>query len=322
MLGTWQRAGDAVTLAVRPEPDHDYEATARLADEGFEKSGPSFDAARLRWLYTAAFAGGSTTLGLFDGERKVGQVVLLQHPVRAGGETCDAISLVDLFILKAFRSRDAIERLYAAVERFCLEHRVRFVLAVPNGKAAGVNARFLKLQSFLTLEIRAGLALPVMRGAGVVSVEAGRIGRAGCEDLFRRFLPATGDGLSWSADTLWARLQDPAARYGVHATDDLLVISSRRVTRRLPHTLLCAMMPRPGGRVTRADVGRLTAAACALQGRPPFVYVGLNTAVPLPGWSLPARLRPSPMVVQCRDLAATAVPPPFERFELLDFDFV
>lgn len=311
-----------MTLDVRHEPDHDYEATARLADEGFERPNPSFDAGRLRWLYTAAFAGGSTTLGLYDGARKVGQVVLLHHPVRSGGEISGSISLVDLFILKAFRSREAIERLYAAVERFCLEHQIRFVLAVPNGKAAGVNARFLKLQSFLTLEIRAGLALPLTWGPGVVSAEAGRIGRAGCEDVFRRFLPATGDGLSWSADTLWPRLQDPAARYGVHATPDLLVISSRRVTRHLPHTLICAMMGRPGARVSRADVGRLTSAACALQGRPLFVYVGLNTAVPLPGWSAPARFRPSPMIVQCRDLTATQAPPPFERFELLDFDFV
>lgn len=311
-----------MTLDVRHEPDPDYEATARLADEGFGKPSPSFDAERLRWLYTAAFAGGSTTLALSDGSRKVGQVVLLHHHVRSAGGTSDAISLVDLFILKAFRSREAIERLYADVERFCLDRGIRFVLAVPNGKAAGVNARFLRLQSFLTLDIRAGVALPVPWGSAAVSGEAGRMGRAACEDLFRGFLPATGDGLSWSAATLWPRLQDPAARYGVHATADLLVISSRRVTRGLPHTLLCAMMARPGARVARADVTRLTSAACALQGRPPFVYVGLNTAVPLPGWRLPARLRPSPMIVQCRDLTATQGPPPFERFELLDFDFV
>ena len=43
--------------------------------------------------------------------------------------------------------------------------------------------------------------------------------------------------------------------------------------------------------------------------------------MPLPGLLLPARLRPSPMVLQMRDLARGAPPVTMGRFETLDFDF-
>ncbi len=89
----------------------------------------------------------------------------------------------------------------------------------------------------------------------------------------------------------------------------------------MPHALICALLPRPGATVRRRDVAAATAAACRTQRRPLFVYAGLNDAVPLPGLLLPARLRPSPMVLQMRDLARGALPVRMQRFEAIDFDF-
>ena len=93
------------------------------------------------------------------------------------------------------------------------------------------------------------------------------------------------------------------------------------MSRRVPYVLLCAFLARPGARIASRDVRALTGAACTLHRRPVFVYAGINAAVPLPGRTLPDRLRPSPMEVQIRDFAAPAVPVAFDRFEMLDFDF-
>ncbi len=307
-------------LATRPEPNLDFVETARLATEGFGMPGVSFQPARLEWLYDTAFSEGTTVLSLYAEDKKVGQVALVRQRVRTGGTAAMAIALMDLFILKPYRSRAAIAGLYGAVERLCQEGGPRFILAVPNGNAAGVNAKFLALERFLTLDIRAGVALP-LAGRTIASADARQLGPAEAEVLFARFLPDRSSGLAWTAAGLWQRLQDPSHGFAVHATESLLLISAQRVLRRVPHTLLCAFFARPGASVSRTDVNAVTAAACLLQRRPFFVYVGLNGAVPLPGWSLPERLRPSPMVVQLRDFQAGPTPVTFDRFESLDFDF-
>lgn len=310
-----------MTLVVRQEHDISYEETATLAAAGFGMPPGSFDPVRLRWLYERAFSNGTTVLSLYAGDRKVGQVALLHQSVNIDGRLETAIALVDLFILKEFRSRDAMADLYGEVERFCRDTGVRFIIAVPNAKGAKVNVRYLRLADFLRLDIRAGFCRP-WRGRRVgVSASLGKLGRPASLDLFAKFLPSEVSGLFWTPESLWERLQNSDASYGIHTTEDLLLISSPRTTRHVPHTLVCALMPRPGAHVGRQDVSSLARAACALHRRPLFVYAGVNRDVPLPGVTLPERLRPSAMMVQARDFAPGAAPVRFDRFELLDFDF-
>ena len=53
-----------------------------------------------------------------------------------------------------------------------------------------------------------------------------------------------------------------------------------------------------------------------------FVYAGINHRLPqLPGIPLPVRLR-SPILVQLRDFAAENPDLRFDRFQLIDSDFV
>jgi hypothetical protein len=197
---------------------------------------------------------------------------------------------------------------------------IRFLLAVPNGKAAGVNQRFLGLRRFLKLDIRVGLASP-LAGPVVASAPVREMAQREAQALFARYAPGVGDGLDWTAASLWQRLQDPSATYGVHATANVLLVSSRRVLRHVPHTLFCAFVTHGREAVSVGDVRAVTAAACRMHRRPLFVYAGLNAAVPLPGWALPESLRPSPMVVQIRDFSEPEQAVGFDRFELLDFDF-
>lgn len=307
-------------LIVRPEPHIDFTETARLANESFGALGQAFSAVRLEWLYRRAFSNGTLVLGLFAGDRKVGQVGLLGQIVCTGSGAVRAVALVDLFILPGFRSREAIAALYGRVEAMCQERGIGLILAVPNGKAVGVNRKFLQLETAATLAIRAGVALPRrgrrVRTSSLVEAMAPADGLV----LLERFEQLKDSGLQWTAATLWERLQEPGARYAVHATDDLLLVSAPKTRRGLPLVLVCALLGRQGTAARRSDVRTLVSEACRVHGRPLFVYIGCNGQVPLPGWAVPARLRPSMMVVQARDLR-TDRPLALERFELIDFDF-
>ena len=185
-------------LLIRHEPELDFEETAQLAAEGFGKPAGSFSAEKLRWLYDRAFSHGTTVLSAYAGDRKVGQVALVHQRVRVGGAPEQAIQLVDLFILKAFRSRAAIAGLYGEVERFCQANGVRFIVGVPNASGARVNIRYLTMTPFLRLDIRAGLGLPIGRRRGIVSADLERIGRDEAAALFARVLPISGNGVEWT----------------------------------------------------------------------------------------------------------------------------
>ena len=309
-------------LTVHREPQLDYDLTAALACEGFGVAPGTFEPEALRWLYERAFGDGTTVLAAWAGERKVGHIALVHQTLSAGGRTEPAVALIDLFILKAFRSRAAMGALYGAVEAFCRERGIRFIVAVPNENAAGVNTRYLQLALAAKLEIRVGLAGLPRPWTRVESHRVADLDPARGREILAGHCGGEGTGLLWTGERLWERLQKPGADYAIHAGRDLLLVSAPRRQGRAPHTMLCALLARPGTRPARGAVAAVVSAACRLHGRPLFVYAGINAAVPLPGILLPARLRPSPMILQTRDFRPEAPPLAFSRFEALDFDFV
>ncbi|MEI9923964.1 MAG: hypothetical protein WDN50_10995 [Bradyrhizobium sp.] len=79
---------------------------------------------------------------------------------------------------------------------------------------------------------------------------------------------------------------------------------------------------RPQARATPSDIRVLTGAACHFWKYAFFVYAGINNGLPaLPGFVLPTRLR-APMLVQLRDFTTDKPDMRFDRFQLIDSDFV
>lgn len=308
-------------LEIALEPVLDYAETAALATEGFGAAPGTFEPARLRWLYERAFSGGTTVLAARIGARKVGQIALLHQSVAVAGRDERAVALIDLFLLKEFRSRAAMAALYGAVEAFCVAEGVRFIVAVPNGKAAGVNVRHLKLAEAARLDIRVGLSGWPVLGPRVASHRVADLDPGRGRAMLAPFCGHPGSCLLWTPDRLWDRLGRPDGGYALHLGRDVLLVSAPRSGRRAAHTLLCALFPRAGSSPGRRDVAAAVSAACRLHRRPLFVYAGRNDALASPGWLLPARLRPSPMVLQMRDFAPDRPAPSLSRFEPLDFDF-
>jgi len=311
-------------ITVSEEKIVDYEITARIATEAFGSKEVVFSAARMKWLYERGFGQGSTIVAVFDGGDKVGQMVLLHQKVCSGGEAGAATQLVDLFILQAYRSPQLVRRIYKEVERLCRAQNIRFILALPNENATLLNARFLKLSPLLWLQIRAGFVFGWPRRSKLAySGLFKSMTKNDAIDLLSGFsTPATENGLHWDGEILFDRLSDPTCDYAVHATADLLLISSSRKTKGIRYALLCGFFVRSQAKVTSRAVRELTGAACRLWKHPFFVYVGVNSRLPmLPGIVLPARLRP-PMLVQLRDFNTDELDVRFDRFQLIDSDFV
>jgi Acetyltransferase (GNAT) domain len=306
-------------ITVSEEKAVDYEITARTGTEAFESKEVVFSARRMKWLYEKGFGQGGAVIAAYDDSKKVGQIALLHQKVYLEGKPTAAIQLVDLFVLQAYRSPQLVRSIYREVERLCQARNIRLVLTLPNEKSAPLNARLLKLKPFLSLQARIGIGgwWPYgsqLRYSGLLK----SMPKSEALDLLSGFsTPAAENGPRWDAETLFNRMNDPTRDYAVHATADLLLISSSRKTRGIKHALLCGFFSRPDG-ATRG----LVRAACRFWKHRLFVYAGINGRLPqLPGIPLPVRLRP-PILVQLRDFAAENPDLRFDRFQLIDSDFV
>jgi hypothetical protein len=141
-------------------------------------------------------------------------------------------------------------------------------------------------------------------------------------DLLAPFTgPADENGSHWDAKTLFDRLDDPTRDYAVHASKNLLLVSSRRKTRSVSYVALCAFFARSSTKPGKDELDELVRAACRLWKLPIFIYAGANSRLPkLPGTPLPNRLR-RPILVQLRDTSTEDHNIRFDRFQLIDSDF-
>jgi hypothetical protein len=310
-------------VTVSEETAVDYELTARLATEAFALADVQFSAERIKWLYERGFGCGTTVLSAFDDGRKIGQIAMIGQNICIAGEVHRAVQLIDLFLLQAYRSAHIVRKLYQEVENVCASQDIRYMLALPNDKSAPLNARFLKLSPVLWMPIRAGVSL--RRPASGSIAHSGLLKamtRDQTIDLFVPFAcPADEDGSYWDAKTLFDRLDDPTRDYAVHASKNLLSVSTRRKTRGVSYTALCAFFARPSTKPDEDEVDQLVRAACRLWKLPAYAYAGVNSRLPkLPGVTLPVRLR-RPILVQLRETSTDRHNIHFDRFQLIDSDF-
>jgi Acetyltransferase (GNAT) domain len=301
----------------------DYEETARVATEAFGSLDIVFYPKQFQWFYERCFSLGTTVVTLRDGNRKIGQCAMVRQLVLVNGVYEPAAQLVDLFVTEEFRSKDCLRQLYGEVEHQCIAQKIRFALGMPNARALAVNAHFFKMRPFLWLPMRMGLAVPFRSSTLIFSGLFQLMKKEEAVGLFARYrTPSDENGLQWDEERLYQRLCGPSFSYGVHATKELLLISSPRSSRGVKYALLCGFFVRPGAPVPRGNAGALVRASCHLWKRPLFVYVGFNNALAdIPGFPLPQWFRPSPMHLQLRDFQPERPAPNFDRYQPLDFEF-
>ena len=301
----------------------DYAATASLGMEAFASPHVVFDPDHLRWFYNDAFSLGTKVIALENDGQKVGQIAVVRQKLRIDGVDHVAGQLCDLFITKPHRSKKSMAMLYDEVERQFEAEGIRFGLGMPNEKAIRVNEHFFKLKPYLRMQIRLGISPMALFRKANLTTPFDPYHR---EDILKLLHPyataATENGLPWDAEGLFKRLLGRKFRYALHTSDYGLLISSPRVSRSFGYTCLAGFFPKTGKKLSSSQARKLTADACAYWRQPLFAYAGLNGAVErLPGFCLPDRARPSPMLLQMRDFTPTQAPVRLDRFQLLDFDF-
>jgi Acetyltransferase (GNAT) domain len=273
-LSIWEYRREPLYIMITATSDEaiDYEETARVATEAFGFSDFVFHPDQIQWLYERCFSLGTTVVSLRDDNCKIGHFAIVRQPVVMNGSFEPTVQLVDLFILKEYRSKDCLRQLYGEVERQCVAQKIRFALGMPNSKALPVNAHFFRMRPFLWLPIRIGLAAPFRSPALLFSGPFELMKKEEAIALFTHYRTSDDkNGLQWDEDKLHQRLCSPRNFYGVHATENLLLISSTRSSRGLKYTLLCGFFVRTGAHVEPGNVGVLVRAACHFWKRPLFI---------------------------------------------------
>jgi hypothetical protein len=311
-------------ITVSEEVIIDFDITARAATEAFASKDVVFSPDRIKWLYERGFSQGTTVIAAYDDNTKIGQIALIRQTLYLDGRSCRAGQLIDLWVLKAYRSPQLIRRIYKEAERLCLAEDIRIVLAMPNENSKLLNERFFKLKPALLVQVRAGIGIwgPLRPSNLQYSGYVSSLTKKAAVELFSCFTTVpTAVGLHWHGETLFERTNDPTCGYAAHATKDLLLISTSRKTRGVSFTLLCGFFTRSGAVITTSCVRELVRAACRFWKHPIFIYAGLNKDLPaLPGVPVSRRLR-SPMLVQIRNMGSSGRDVEFDRFQLIDADF-
>jgi hypothetical protein len=226
--------------------------------------------------------------------------------------------------LKDFRSRAALAMLYDEVARQCERQGIRFAIGMPNERAIAANEFFFGLKPHLWLGIRAGLALPgLLPPSLLISAPCARDQVKYYTKWFEAYEPPPGEnGIAWRAEEICERLNTTRYSYGLHAVENLLLVSSPRVRRGVPYTLYCGFFVRRGAIVTQRDMRAVMRSASHVWKRPLFVYPAFYRTLPeLPGWRVPGMIRPSTMLIQLRDFHSHKPPLQWDRYQAIDFDF-
>jgi hypothetical protein len=316
------RRTDDVATRAECEQIVNYEETARLATEAFASPNLVIMPERLRWFYERCFSLGTTVIALRNGDRKVGQIAMVRQTLRLNGQEESAAQLVDLFICKEFRGKERLQQLYAEVERQFVKQDIRFAIGMPNAKALGVNEYFFNLKPFLRLPFSMGVAIPLPSQPDVHSSRFDPSNKNVALSLLAGYGSSPEqNGVVWDHTRLFERLCKYKQEYGIHTLNGVLLISSPRSSRGTTYTLLCGFLTRGGAEASPATIRRLVRDACRMWKRPLFAYAGVNSKLSAPpGVVLPAKFRPSPLLVQLRDFKPERQPLRLDCFQLIDFD--
>src|SRR5215204_4366939 len=101
-----------IMITASREDAIDYEETTRVAIEAFGRLDVAFRSEQFQWFYERCFTLGTTVVTLRDGDRKIGQCAMVRQLVLMNGVYEPAVQLVDLFIIKEFRSKEFLRQLY------------------------------------------------------------------------------------------------------------------------------------------------------------------------------------------------------------------
>jgi hypothetical protein len=197
-----------------------------------------------------------------------------------------------------------------------------FATGVCNEKSIGTVIKYLDWKTPGPLPVR--LCVPGLR---VSNVESHAVNEAFFTQAFDRLAvgldasPVRAWTNSYTPEYLRWRLATPRVSYAVHASDELVAVSTADKRFGVRAAVILKLLPRDGrSRPLSADA--IVTAACHFHRAPYAVYAGFNSHVVVRGIKPPRRLQPSPLhlIVKslCDDIDQEQLS--IDTFEFLDMD--
>ena len=287
------------------------------------------DTAYLRWSYRENPSGPAWERYHYIEAPGGGRPLLVAHCVTSarrfrgpGGLRCDGALVYNVVTRSGYQRAGHFTRLSLETYAEAGGAGRDFVAAVTNEMSTTACIQYLGYRMVGPLPIR--VIPPLGRGRRDLShaeVSPSWLNSGGFDDLAAAVdrHPVAAWSTDWTAEALRWRLACPFARYWVHANDDLALVTTRTIYKKLPATVVLKIFPLSPGPV--AATGAIRSAA--LWHRSAFAaYAGFNPAVTVRGVKPPQRLRPSPlnMIVRSLNPAVDNAGIDFDTFELLDMD--
>ena len=287
------------------------------------------DTAYLRWSYRDSPLGPAWERYHYIEAPDGGRPLLVAHYVIAArrfrgpeGRRCEAALSQHSAIRSGYQRAGHFTRLGLETYAEAAAAGRAFVVGVANAKSTPAGLKYLGWRLVGPLPVR--VVPPVGRGRRDLShaeVSANWLESGGFDDLAAAVdrHPVAAWSTDWTAETLRWRLACPFARYWMHTSDDLALVTTQTSYKKLPVTVVLKTFPLGSGPVPATKAIR----SAALWHRSAFaVYAGFNPAVTVRGIKPPRRLQPSPLNLIVRSLnpALDNNGIDFDAFELLDMD--
>lgn len=198
---------------------------------------------------------------------------------------------------------------------------------VCNEKSIGAVVKYMgwKWPGPLPVRVVAPLSLATKESRRVVSrtVDAEYLASGEFEQVAAGLdaSPVTQWTNSYTAEYLRWRLACPSTTYAIHASEELVAITTTDTRAGIPAAVVLKLLPRDGrAGPLRADA--IVSAACRFHRAPYAVYAGFNAHAKVRGVQPPRKLQPSPLNLIIRSLSPTIDQGPLmiDTFEFLDMD--
>ena len=289
------------------------------------------DTAYLRWSYRDNPSGPAWERYHYIETQGGGQPLLVAHYVTAArrfrgpsGRRCEGTQSYNYATRSGYRRSRHFTRLgLEAYAEAGAAGRV-FAVGVANEMSTPACIKYLGWRQVGPLPVRViPPAVRSRRDLNHVEVSASWLDSAEFDDLAAAVdrHPVAAWSTDWTPEALRWRLSCPFARYWIHTSNDLALVTTRISHKKLPITVVLKTFPlRPGPGPTPAtgvirSITRWHRSAFA-------VYAGINPSVTIRGIKPPRRLQPSPLnlIVRSLDPSLDNAEIDFDTFELLDTD--
>ena len=275
----------------------------------------------LRWLYDENPYGPAIQRGVDDDGLRVAHYALIPQRYRGRDGVVPAAFSLHAVTRSGTQRKGYFQTFGGEIYAEASAAGWQLSSGVCNDKSIGAVTKYMGWKTPGPLPVK--LCVPMHTGRGVTShaVDAALL----ASERFAELTAGLDDFAvqqwtnSYTTDYLRWRLACPSTRFALHASDDLVAVTTTDTRFGVRAAVLLKLLRR-GDAPTRPE--RVIAAACRFHRAPYAVYAGFNARVAVRGIQPPRKLQPSPLHLILRSLSPAVDQDTlaFDTFEFLDMD--